>query len=106
MSKVFTITVPGLRVSSDSRTVHDRLLDEFPEITEVLATTIKETILAVHGQAARESACLWRDTVGGTILHRNQRWTTPRRVMESHRGQCARDRRRSSAGRYRVGPLT
>lgn len=52
MPSLCLITVPGLEVSSDWRLVHDRLLDEFPEVTDVLATTMKETILVVYEHAA------------------------------------------------------
>jgi hypothetical protein len=43
MAKLCLITVPGLDVRADWRTVHDRLLDDFPKVTDVLATTISET---------------------------------------------------------------
>jgi hypothetical protein len=51
MPSLCLITVPGLEVRSDWRLVHDRLLDEFPEVMDVLATTIKETILVVSEDA-------------------------------------------------------
>jgi hypothetical protein len=34
----YMITVPGLQVNSDGAAVHDRLLDDFPRVTDVLAT--------------------------------------------------------------------
>jgi hypothetical protein len=98
MSKLCMITVPGLRVSSDWRRVHDRLLDEFPEVTEVLATTIEETILVVHEPPAPENADRWLDAVGETILYRRQC-----RRTESPGGQWARHRRRASASVQPVG---
>jgi hypothetical protein len=63
------ITVPGLEVSSDWPLVHDRLLDEFPEVTDVLPTTMKETILVVHEHASPADASRWLDTVSETILN-------------------------------------
>jgi hypothetical protein len=102
MSKLCMITVPGLRVSSDWRLVHDRLLDEFPEVTDVLATTVKETILVVHDPAAPENADRWLETVGDTILYRRQCRSTPS-LTENRRVQRARHRRRSSASVHRVG---
>jgi len=98
MPSLCLITVPGLNVSSDWGLVHDRLLDEFPDVTDVLATTMRETILVVSERAASDEASRWLDTVSETLLHRGRRNSTPRRVMESHRGQFARDRWRSPAG--------
>jgi hypothetical protein len=97
------ITVPGLRVSSDWRLVHDRLLDEFPEVTDVLATTIKETILVIHEPTAPENADRWLETVSETILCGKHSRSTPSRLAESRRGQRARRRRRSSASVHQVG---
>jgi hypothetical protein len=98
MPNLCLITVPGLKVSSDWRLVHDRLLDEFPEVTDVLATTIKETILVVYEHAAPGDSGRWLDTVSETLLHRRKRNGTPRRVMENHGGQFATERWRSPAG--------
>jgi hypothetical protein len=103
MPKLCMITVPGLRVSSDWQTVHDRLLDEFPEVTDVLATTIKETILVVHEQAAPEDAGRWLDTVNETILYRREHRRARRPVTESPLAQCAGGPRRPFPGAQRVG---
>jgi hypothetical protein len=46
--RLFMFTVPGLKVASDWLTVHDRLLDAFPEVIDVLATTMPETLLIVY----------------------------------------------------------
>jgi hypothetical protein len=106
MARLCMITVPGLRVSSDWRLVHGRLLDEFPEVADVLATTIEETILVIHEPAAPENAGRWLDAISETILSCRQRRGKPRRVTENHRGQSARDGRRSSARGHHVRPLT
>ena len=98
MPRLYQITVPGLEVAADWRLVHDRLLDEFPEVTDVLATTMSETILVVHERAASGDASRWLDTVSETLLHRGQRRGAPRREIERHRGQFARGRWRSPAG--------
>lgn len=45
---LYMVTVPGLDVRSDWLPVHDLLLDEFPDVIEVLATTIPETLLIVY----------------------------------------------------------
>ena len=68
--KLYLITVPGLEITSDWRVVHDRLLDEFPEVTDVLATTMKGTILILYGEPARADA--WLETVSETILNFRQ----------------------------------
>jgi hypothetical protein len=52
------ITVPGLEVKGDSLPVHDLLLDEFPKVTDVLATTIPETLLIVYRGRAEIDAWL------------------------------------------------
>jgi hypothetical protein len=59
------MTVPGLDVGPEWRPVHDRLLDEFPAVTDVLATTMPETLLIVH-DGPPDGA--WLDTAGATVL--------------------------------------
>jgi hypothetical protein len=76
--KLYLITVPGLEITSDWRVVHDRLLDEFPEVTDVLATTMKGTILIRYGGPAHADA--WLETVSETILNFRQVGCAPRRV--------------------------
>ncbi len=48
MPQLYMLTVPGLEVASDWRVVHDRLLDDFAEIEDVLATTMAETLLIAY----------------------------------------------------------
>jgi hypothetical protein len=67
MPKLYQITVPGLQVSSDWRLIHDRLLDEHPEVTDVLPTTTKGTIMIVY--EGPDEAGAWLETVSETILH-------------------------------------
>jgi hypothetical protein len=64
--KLYSITIPGLEVRFDWQVIHDRLLDEFPEVTDVLATTMKGTILIVYEGAADGDA--WIETASETIL--------------------------------------
>ena len=71
MEKLFLITVPGLDVRSDWRVLHDRLLDEFPAVSDVLATTIGATILIVY--AGRTDADAWLETIAETVLGLRQR---------------------------------
>lgn len=59
--QVYSLTLPGLDVRSDWRLVHDRLLDEFLAIDDVLPTTTTATILIVYeGPAPRRLARLDR----------------------------------------------
>ena len=68
MPRLCQITVPGLHVPTDWRTVHDRLLDEFPGIGDVLATTIGETVLIVYeGQPQVDR---WLESVSSSIAAR------------------------------------
>jgi hypothetical protein len=76
MPRLYMITVPGLEVTSDWITVHDRLLDDFPEVTDVLATTMPETLLIVYEGAANVEA--WLDGVSHGILSQRRLAATPR----------------------------
>ena len=53
MPRLFMVTVPGLEVKVRLAPMHDRLLDEFPNVTDVLATTIPETVLIVYERPRR-----------------------------------------------------
>jgi hypothetical protein len=66
MPKLYMITVPGLEVKSDWRAVHDRLLDDFPEVTDVLATTTPATILIAYKRRADVDG--WFESISETIL--------------------------------------
>jgi hypothetical protein len=67
MQKLCQITLPRLQVSSDWRLIHDRLLDEFSEVTDVLPTTMKGTILIVY--EGSDNAGSWIETMSETIVH-------------------------------------
>src|SRR5205085_7347517 len=58
MPKLCQITVLGLEVRTDWRLVHDRLLDEFPDVTDVLATTMPATILITSRRSVDPDAWL------------------------------------------------
>jgi hypothetical protein len=62
------ITVPGLEVKSDWRIVHDCLLDDFPNVDDVLPTTIAETLLIVYRERAEIDA--WLDALSKAVPHR------------------------------------
>jgi hypothetical protein len=68
MSQLYMITVPGLQVKSDWAAVHDRLLDDFPAVTDVLATTTTATLLIVYEGDADIDA--WLNRVSDAILSR------------------------------------
>jgi len=65
------ITVPGLQVKFDWAAVHDRLLDDFPQVIDVLATTMPATLLIVYEGDAQIDA--WLDGVDEGILSRRMR---------------------------------
>jgi hypothetical protein len=69
--RLFMVTVPGLVVKSDWRIVHDRLLDEFPSVEDVLPTTTPETLLIVYRGRARLDE--WLDAVSDGVLLRRMR---------------------------------
>jgi hypothetical protein len=71
MPQLYMITVPGLEVRWDWAAVHDRLLDDFPAVTDVLATTMSATVLIVYQGPAEIDA--WLDAVGEAILSRRLR---------------------------------
>ena len=58
---LYWLTLPGLDVRSDWRVVHDRLLDDFPAIDDVLPTTTTATILVVYEDSAQIDG--WLDAV-------------------------------------------
>ena len=64
--KLYSLTLPGLEVRRDWRTVHDRLLDDFAAIEDVLPTTIPATVVIVYRGAARIDR--WLDSIDEAIL--------------------------------------
>lgn len=65
---LYSITIPGLDVVSEWRLVHDRLLDDFPAIEEVLPTTMQATLLIAYTEPAEVDG--WLDSITGAILSR------------------------------------
>jgi len=61
MQKLCRITVPGLSVKRDFTAARRRLLAEFPDIQEVVATTAPETLLVLC--AGCEDVAAWLDTL-------------------------------------------
>jgi hypothetical protein len=62
------LTLPGLRISSDWSAVHDLMLERFPQIGDVLATTIPSTVLVVHDDEPNRDA--WIDAITVVIRRR------------------------------------
>jgi len=90
MPRLFMLTVPGLKVASDWAAVHDRLLDDFPGITDVLATTMTATLLIVYEGDANVDA--WLEGISDGILSRRIRAGSAPRVRTQSR---ARDHQRA-----------
>jgi hypothetical protein len=87
MPRRYMLTVPGLIVPTDWGAVHDRLLDDFPEITDVLATTMATTLLIVYEGDANVDA--WLEGISDGILSRRMSAGNVRRLRT-----CDRDRER------------
>lgn len=77
MPRLYMITVPGLTVALDWAPVHDRLLDDFPEIADVLATTMPATLLIVYEGDSNVDA--WLEGISDGILSRRMRAGTSSR---------------------------
>jgi hypothetical protein len=85
MSQLYLVTVPGLQVKSDWAAVHDRLLDDFPRVIDVLATTMAATLLIVYEGETDIDA--WLDGVSDAILSR--RIGAARGATRNHRSNAA-----------------
>lgn len=68
---LYSLTLPGLDVRSEWRLVHDRLLDDFPAIEDVLPTTIQATVLIAYAGAAEVDG--WLGSINEVILSRRLR---------------------------------
>jgi hypothetical protein len=79
------LTVPGLNVASDWAAVHDRLLDDFPGITDILATTMTATLLIVYEGDANVDA--WLEGITAQILSRRTTEETAPRVRTQSRAR-------------------
>ncbi len=76
MPRVFMLTVPGLEVTTDWASVHDRLLDDFPDVIDVLATTMPATLLIAYAGEANVDA--WLEEISDGIRSRRARAGHPR----------------------------
>ena len=61
MQKLCRITIPGLSVKRDFTAARRRLLAEFPDVHEVIATTAPGTLLVLS--SGSEDVDAWLDTL-------------------------------------------
>jgi hypothetical protein len=76
--KLYSLTLPGLDVRSDWRAVHDRLLDEFHSIDDVLPTTMIATVLIAYRGPAEVDG--WLGSINQALLSRRLRSAPPARA--------------------------
>jgi hypothetical protein len=69
--KLYSLTLPGLDVRSDWRAVHDRLLDDFPAIDDVLPTTMAATVVIAYRGSAEVDG--WLGSIDEALLSRRLR---------------------------------
>ena len=69
--KLYSLTLPGLDVPSDWRAVHDRLLDDFPAIDDVLPTTMAATVVIAYRGPAQVDG--WLGSIDEALLSRRLR---------------------------------
>jgi len=77
MQKLCRITVPGLVVKRDFTAARRRLLAEFPDIEEVIATTAPGTLLVLSCGA--EDVNAWLDTLEPLTNHEARKTVKLRR---------------------------
>lgn len=68
MQKLCMITIPGLSVKRDFTAARRRLLAEFPDIHEVIATTAPGTLLVLS--SGSEDVDAWLDTLDSLASRR------------------------------------
>lgn len=68
MHKLYEITIPGLSVASELPAVRHRLLADFPDVLDVLATTMPATVLIVYRGVAKPNA--WLDALSDSVATR------------------------------------
>ena len=99
--KLYSVTLPGLDVRSDWRTVHDRLLDDFPAIEDVLPTTMVATlVIAYRGRAQVDG---WLESIDEVLA--NSLDVRGRGLFECAHADVGEDRVRAPpVGRARLAP--
>ena len=73
MHQLCRITAPGLSLKWDCTAVRERVLADFPNVHEVVATTAPGTLLVVH--SGPDQADAWLDAVRDLLASRRVRAT-------------------------------
>jgi hypothetical protein len=68
MTKLYQITIPGLSLRVDFPAVRHRLLADFPDVRDVLATTMPGTVQVLFGGEADIDA--WLDALSDSVAAR------------------------------------
>ena len=68
MQKLYEITIPGLSIKVDYPAVRHRLLADFPDVLEVLATTTPGTVQVVF--RGEEEIEAWLDALSDSVATR------------------------------------
>ena len=68
MQKLYQITIPGLSLKHDFPAARGRLLADFPQVVEVLATTTASTVLVAY--LGRDEVDAWLDAVSDSVATR------------------------------------
>ena len=66
--RLYQITIPGLSITAHFSAVRRRLLADFPEVIDVLATTMPGTVLIAYRGEADSDA--WLDALGEAVAMR------------------------------------
>jgi hypothetical protein len=73
MHRLYRITLPGLSIKSDFTAARQRLLSDFPNIHEVVATTAPGTLLVVY--SGPDDADAWCNALFDSIATSHPRAT-------------------------------
>jgi hypothetical protein len=68
MAKLYEITIPGLSMRTDFPAVRHRLLADFPDVDEVLATTTPATVLVAY--RGEDEVDAWLDALSDSVATR------------------------------------
>jgi hypothetical protein len=87
MQRLCRITVPGLSIERDFTAARRRLMDEFPNIEEVVATTAPGTLMVLS--TGPEDVDGWLEALRGAGAKR--RTSAPRRLLGLRRRRVPGD---------------
>jgi hypothetical protein len=87
MHRLCRITVPGLSIKLDFTAVRQRLLSDFPNVHEVVATTAPATLLVVY--SGPDDADAWCNALLDSIATRQVRAT--RKLLRWRDGRLGGD---------------